>query len=269
MVGVEGRNPMSGETGKRNARVVRLKKRLGGLLRRLGWQHKFLSLRKPGYAKLAGEGLEIGAFEHPAKVPRRCRVRYADVITPAQAAELFPEIDARRLVTPDYLLDLDAEGLRPIPSVSLDFVIACHVIEHVANPGRFIGELTRVVRIGGWLVIAAPDRDCTFDRRRALTPLDRLEGFYRQGRAPVGPEDYREMVECVHPELQRAPPEVIAEKLNGFFRRREHLSVWTAPAFREFLLAAFGWNRVEMEPLYEVMPDRNRFEYFGVWKRRG
>lgn len=246
-----------------------LRKRLGALLRRLGMGPAFLKLRNEGYALLKGAGVEIGAFEHPAPLPRGCRVRYADVITPAQAAELFPEIDASRLVHPDLVVDLDADGLAALPSESLDFVIACHVIEHVANPGRLVAEMVRVVKVGGHVVIAAPDRDFTFDRRRAETPLAVLEGYFRHGRPPVGPEDYREMIAAVHPELEAAGPEAMQAALAEFHRRREHLSVWTAAGFRTFLIAAFDWCDARMEVRYEVMSDRNRFEYFGVWRRRG
>ena len=245
------------------------RKRLGGLLRRLGLRHPFLRMRGAGYALLRGEGLEIGAFEHPAHVPKGCRVCYADVITPAQAAERFPEIDAGKLVPLDYVVDLDTDGLAAIATGSLDFVIACHVIEHVANPGRLVAEMVRVVKIGGYVVIAAPDRDFTFDRRRAETSLATLEGYFRQGRAPVGPEDYREMIDAVHPELVDKGFAGVEEALKEYHRRREHLSVWTAAGFRVFLVAAFGWCEVRMEVAYKLMSERNRFEYFGVWKRVG
>lgn len=244
--------------------VTRLVKRLLAIA---GHEPKFLKLRRPGYALLRGEGMEIGAFEHPAALPSRCRVRYADVITPEQAAQLFPEVDASRLVPLDHVIDIDRVGLGPIEGGTMDFVIACHVIEHVANPGRLVAEMTRVVKRGGCLVIAAPDRDYTFDRLRPVTPTDRLEQYFRQGRAPVTPEDYREIIECVHTELLQASAGAVEERLRDFHRRREHLSVWTAAGFRDFLVAAYGWSEVKMEPLYEVMPDRNRFEYFGVWRR--
>ncbi len=244
-----------------------LRKKIAGLLRRLGVRPVFLRLRDGGLALLRGEGVEIGAFEHPSKVPRGCRVRYADVLTPEQAAELFPEIDASRLLRPDLLVDLDADGLATIPSGSLDFVIACHVIEHVANPGRLVAEMVRVIKPGGHVVIAAPDRDFTFDRRRAETPIATLEDYFRNGRPPVGPEDYREMISAVHPELLQAGEEAIKAALTSFHRRREHLSVWTAAGFRRFLLEAFRWCDARMEPRHEVMSDRNRFEYFGVWRR--
>jgi len=247
-----------GVTRKATARV----------LRRLGWRRAFLRMRDPGYALLEGQGLEIGAFEHPAKVPRECRVSYVVVITPEKAAELFPEIDAGSLVPVDYLVDLDAEGLALIPSASQDFVIACHVIEHVANPGRLVAEMVRVVKTGGHVIIAAPDRDFTFDRNRAVTPLATLERYFRDGRPPVGPEDYREIIEAMYPELLTAGPERIRAVLEDFHRRREHLSVWTSVGFKEFLTAAFGWCGAVMENRYEVFSDRNRFEYFSVWKRK-
>ncbi|MFA6963002.1 MAG: methyltransferase domain-containing protein [Opitutaceae bacterium] len=250
-----------------NARRIFIRKYLVSALYRLGWQQKFLHLRRPGLALLKGEGVEIGAFEHPSLVPHACRVRYADVITPEQAVRQYPEIDASRLVAIDYLLDLDVDGLAQIATGSLDFVIACHVIEHVANPGRLVAEMIRVVKVGGHVVIAAPDRDYTFDRLRKETPLSTLETYFRYGRSPIGPEDYREMIEANHPELRDADPAVVEGALRGLHDRREHLSVWTAAGFREFLLAAFGWCGAVMVPCYEVESDRNHFEYFGVWHR--
>ena len=244
------------------------RRRLRDIVEKLGYDRDlFARLRRPGLRMLRGGGIEIGAFEHPAPVPRRCRIEYVDVITPAQAKELFPEIDETRLVPVDHLVDIDAGGLGRFDAGSQDFVIACHVIEHVANPGRFVGELLRMLRPGGLLVIAAPDRDYTFDRNRPLTPQKLLERYFRTGRSPIGPEDYREVLTYVCTEQAGQSTEMQQQALEGFFRRREHLSVWTAESFREFLISAYGWNGVRMEPLYEVLPDRNRFEYFGVWKK--
>jgi SAM-dependent methyltransferase len=244
------------------------RRRLRRWLTRLGFEHRFLRLRRRGYRTLRGTGFEIGAFEHPAPVPRRCRTAYVDVITPAQAKELFPEIDVSGLVPVDHLVDLDADGLKVFPDGSQDFAIACHVIEHVANPGRLIAEMVRVLRPGGRLVIAAPDRDYTFDRARPVTPIATLHHYFVEGRPPVGPQDYRDIIDHVHPELARAPAAEIDAALRQYHRRREHLSVWTAAGFREFLVAAFGWCGVEMIPEYESLSAENRFEYFGVWVRR-
>ena len=160
-----------------------VRRRLRRLLERIGLRHGFLRCRDKGYALLWGEGIEIGAFEHPAPVPRRCRVKYVDAISPAEAAKFFPEVDTKRLVPVDYIVDLDRDGLSLIPSASKDFVIACHVIEHLANPGRFVQECLRVIRSGGLFVIAAPDRDYTFDRARPLTLLATLQRWPASCRA--------------------------------------------------------------------------------------
>src|SRR3954471_16382492 len=101
----------------------RTRRSLRRLSEKLGFEHRFLRCRRAGYARLRGAGIEIGAFEHPAPVPKICRVRYVDVLTPAQAAVLFPEIDATRLVPIDHLVDLDTEGLRPLTDASQDFAI--------------------------------------------------------------------------------------------------------------------------------------------------
>jgi SAM-dependent methyltransferase len=246
---------------------ARQRRRIRNLAKRLGVERRFLRLRRKGLAYLKGTGIEIGAFEHPAPVPRDCHVRYIDVITPDQAAVLFPEIDTSQLIPPDFVVDIDREGLQLFGAETQDFVIACHVIEHVANPGRFVAELTRVLRAGGFLVIAAPDKNFTFDRARPLTSIESLYEYYIHGRCETQPEDYREIIDFVHPQLAHATTAEIKRTLEAYHRRREHLSVWTAESFRTFLIAAFTWTESVMQPIYEVYPDRNRYEYFGVWKK--
>lgn len=237
------------------------------LMGSLGVEPGFLRLRRRGFAQLSGFGLEIGAFEHPARLPRRCSVRYADVLTLEEARRRFPEVDVSRMVQPHVIIDVDAGGMGAIRPASLDFVIACHVIEHVANPGRFVEDLVRVVRPGGHVAIAAPDKQFTFDRRRRETPLSELESYYRVGRPAPTPQDYRDMLTAVHPEILEQGQERMAAALQSFLDRREHLSVWTAHAFRTFLTSAYQWCGADMTPDYEVSSDKNHFEYFGVWRR--
>ena len=249
------------------SRIPDLRRKLLQIAAHLGLEPRFLRMRRPGFARLSGFGIEIGAFEHPARLPRTCSVKYADVLTLSQVRRRFPEVDVSRLVKPDVIIDLDAEGMSTFATGSLDFVIACHVIEHVANPGRFIEDIVRALRVGGHMAIAAPDKSFTFDHLRQETPLVDLERYYRYGRT-VSPEDYTEMLTAVHPEILDQGPERISAALHSFRERREHLSVWTASSFRTFLLAAFEWCGAEMVSEYEVMSDANEFEYFGVWRLR-
>lgn len=53
-------------------------------------------------------------------------------------------------------MDVSKEGLGFFEDGQWDYAIACHVIEHLPNPGRFTGELFRVVRPGGALSLQRP-----------------------------------------------------------------------------------------------------------------
>ena len=59
----------------------------------------------------------------------------------------------------------------PFASGSLDFVLTSHVIEHMPDPIRALGEWDRVLRPGGVCFLIVPHRDRTFDRDRPRTDL--------------------------------------------------------------------------------------------------
>lgn len=244
----------------------RLRKKARRAMAALGGEHVFLRMRRLGLAKLEGNGIEIGAFEHPAPVPSGCRTSYVDAITPEQAAVIFPEIDASVLVVPDYIIDLNCDGLTKFRDDPWDYAIACHVIEHLENPGRFVGELFRIVRPGGFVVIGAPDKRFTFDRARPETPESELHRYFLEGRT-VTPADYADISRYVNTTDMALDYSARARRLEMYQSRREHLSVWTSASFRQFWIAAMQWNGVLAKPIYEVHGETNRFEYFGVWRK--
>ena len=56
-----------------------------------------------------------------------------------------------------HAADLDAAPL-PLPDASVDVAAAVEVIEHLDNPRRFVRELDRIVRPGGWVVVTTPNQ---------------------------------------------------------------------------------------------------------------
>jgi len=68
----------------------------------------------------------------------------------------------------------DAVRLSAIEDGAVDLLICSHVIEHIANPLKALVEWRRVLRIGGTLVVVAPDKRYTYDRRRPTTALTHL-----------------------------------------------------------------------------------------------
>jgi SAM-dependent methyltransferase len=77
----------------------------------------------------------------------------------------------------------DAVELAGVPDRAYDVLLASHVIEHIANPLRAIESWRRVIRPGGLLLLVAPHKERTFDRRRPTTPLEHMVEDYERGTA--------------------------------------------------------------------------------------
>jgi SAM-dependent methyltransferase len=78
-------------------------------------------------------------------------------------------------------------GALPFHDHSLDYVIASHVLEHVANPVAALAEWVRVVRPGGIIYLVVPDRRVTWDHTRALTPVAHFLDDYTRGTTACDP----------------------------------------------------------------------------------
>jgi SAM-dependent methyltransferase len=118
-----------------------------------------------------GIGIEIGAGDRPTVVPFGVQVEYVDRFTLAEAASgsFVEHSDFSRFVDVAYLEAMD--NLASIRDDSLDFVIACHVIEHVPDVVGAINRAMQKLKSGGRLILVVPHRDRTFDAGRSVTPL--------------------------------------------------------------------------------------------------
>ncbi|HEY5551004.1 MAG TPA: class I SAM-dependent methyltransferase [Opitutaceae bacterium] len=224
--------------------------------------------RTEGCAMLRGDGVEIGAFDCPAPLPATCSVRYFDALSREEAGRRFPELDVSRLVEPDILGDLDLDGLAAFGGRSLDFVVCNHVLEHVANPVRVVGELFRVLKPGGHAVIAIPDKDYTFDRAREPTGWEHLLSDHRQGVVENDDSHYLDFLRKVAPHVFEEPGRNIAHEIERARARREHAHVWTTATFREFMGQALRLLKVRADPVFERTGMETQIEYFSVWRKR-
>jgi SAM-dependent methyltransferase len=118
-----------------------------------------------------GAGLEIGALHAPLISKTEHDVLYVDYATTdvLRANQFDPSIDRDALVEVDIVWGetrlLQAVGRQ------VDFIVASHVIEHVPDLIGWLAELHEVLRPGGMLALAIPDKRFTFDALRQESTL--------------------------------------------------------------------------------------------------
>jgi len=215
-----------------------------------------------GLAKryLHGSGLEIGALHSPLPLPAGARVRYLDRMDCAGLRSHYPELAAERLVEVD-IVD-DGETLSSQPDSSVDFVIANHFIEHTQNPLGTIANHLRVLRPGGILYLAVPDRRRTFDADRPPTPLEHIVRDHSEGSGwsrTIHQEEWARLVDKV-------PAADVAARVQALEQSDYsiHFHVW-AP--REFgALLEYARSELQLPFAIEALR-RNGFEFIAILRR--
>ena len=129
---------------------------------------------------LGGEGIELGALHQPLPVPAGVRVNYVDRLSVDDLRLQYPELAQADLVPVTHIGS--AEDLVAIADESVDFVVACHVLEHLEDPTRGLNEIHRVLREGGIFFCALPEPRVTFDREREMTSVEHLMHDHPAGR---------------------------------------------------------------------------------------
>jgi SAM-dependent methyltransferase len=190
---------------------------------------------------LSGDVLEIGPGHVPFPVAGSARIRYVDRSVEGGRDANWPELaGAPRGPKADFNLDIDADGLVPILSRGLDAVVACHVIEHLANPIAALLEFERVLRYHGRLVLVVPDRNLTFDAPRQPTPLSVLLNKYHGDVREVTDAEIREFCSAIYFQPPIHPPHVrewynprsLSPELYKLHRRRTiHVHCWSPEEF--------------------------------------
>jgi SAM-dependent methyltransferase len=220
-----------------------------------GWRRRRLANRY-----LRGSGLEIGALHRPLPTPVKAKVRYVDRMDSAGLRHHYPELASERLVDVDVIDN--GETLESQPDGSADFIIANHFIEHTEDPLGTLGNHLRVLRPGGILYLAVPDRRRTFDIDREATPLEHLQRDRREGPAwsrPIHQEEWARLVDKVSPD--EVPARVAALEESDY---SIHFHVWAPDEFAEVLRHARDAEGLPFE-IEALQP--NDHEFIAVLRR--
>jgi SAM-dependent methyltransferase len=186
---------------------------------------------------LVGSGIEVGPGQHPFPLSLPgVHVQYVDRWRAHESAELFPQLAAQgTFAEPDLIANFNTDRLAPVADNSQDFVIASHVLEHLAEPIGFLAEIHRVLRPGGVSLILLPDRHRTNDRGRDPTPLPHLVAEYEAGVDEISDAHLLEWLEHRGKRIGNTPDEQ-GQTFDRYRRRSIHVHCWDAPEFLEVVL---------------------------------
>ncbi len=203
---------------------------------------------------LSGDGIEIGALHLPLAVPQAANVRYVDRMSKPQLREEYPELATLDLVDVDVIDD--GEQLSTFAESSVDFIIANHFIEHTQNPIATIRTHARVLRPGGVLFMAVPDKRHTFDRDRPVTTLEHLVADEENGPELSKDAHYEEYARFI-----TQTPGATTEERKQWLLDHDysiHFHVWTPAAFAELLTYCRTQASIGLE-LEALVPVRHEF----------
>lgn len=118
------------------------------------------------------KGIELGPLSRPIVRPEEGDIRYIDHASTEELRKKYivnDGHDVNEFVEISYVWN--GGRLRDVVNdgTAFDYALASHVIEHVPDVVGWLGEILSVLRDGGILGLAIPDKRYTFDRYRPTT----------------------------------------------------------------------------------------------------
>jgi SAM-dependent methyltransferase len=202
---------------------------------------------------LVGDGVELGPGHSPFPIVYPgTNVRYVDRWVPDTNRELFPELGGATFPMPDIIADLDTDRLSALDDESQDFVIASHVLEHLANPLAMLGEIHRVLRSQGVALVLLPDRRRTFDRDRRPTPMQHLVAEYEADVTTVSDDHVEDFLRGVGEWRDDWSADARTQAMELQRQRSIHVHCWSQDEFSETLLHIIETGRQQWDLLDAV-----------------
>ncbi len=133
-------------------------------------------------------GIEIGALAAPILTKAESDIRYVDWADQQTLKAKYandPNVNIDKIVPVDGIWGDRSLKESLGGETGFDYVLASHVIEHVPDMIGWLEEIAEVLRPGGRLSLAIPDRRFTFDYLRQDTSVGALiDAWMRRNRRP-------------------------------------------------------------------------------------
>jgi len=167
-------------------------------------QRKLLGNVEPRHAR----GLEIGALTTPVVRKDEGIILYVDHASREELQEKYrndSNVNAEQLVTVDAIWGDKTLKECFLGQPAFDYAIASHVIEHVPDLIGWLDEIADVLRPGGQVILAIPDKRYCFDYLRQPSRLSELvDAWLRRNRRPMPAQLFDYNVNAVEVDMNAA-----------------------------------------------------------------
>jgi SAM-dependent methyltransferase len=215
-------------------------------------------------------GIEIGgptrwAFGTKGLIPIYPIIRNLDNVNPPSDI-IYDNAYARRIYagrtyrfderkSPGMQYAAEAADLSMIASGTYDALLSSHMIEHTSNPIRVLLEWTRIVRLGGLLLIIVPNKEFTFDHYRATTTLQHMIDDFEANRGEDDLTHLNESVELNDYAMMAFDQETFKSRaLKNLETRHMHHHTFTLLSLRQLLeYTKFEIIELIAEPPYHLI----------------
>ena len=134
-------------------------------------------------------GLEIGALCNPIVEPTEGEIKFVDYLNTEQLQKRYendPDTEPSQVVDVDYVWTDNTLREALGSDLYFDYIIASHVIEHVPDMITWLYQIAEVLKPGGILSLAIPDKRYIFDcLRQTSTTADLVDAFLRKVQRPT------------------------------------------------------------------------------------
>lgn len=131
----------------------------------------------------SGTGAEIGPLNIPLIPKQTAKILYVDHLNTESLRQKYQTVAGIVEIDRPMVNNSIADTLRD--DMPLDYVVASQVLEHVANPIRWLGEVAEILKPSGLLAMSVPDRRFSFDFLRHTTrPADIVSAYLQERVTP-------------------------------------------------------------------------------------
>lgn len=200
--------------------------------------------------------MQLGVYTAPDRVDS---ANFAeDTLWSSAAAAAEYTFPGKTCPGTQFIVDAVALTSR-LPAASYDFVVTCHVLEHLVNPLKALRQMAAVTKPGGYALHILPWKTGTFDHRRPITPFAELVQHFDEDRDERDVSDHMDEVRAFY-DLGRDPsagtwPQFLERCSRHADNRALHVHVFDF-ALLDQCLAHAGFRTVDRQlvaPMHQVV----------------